>query len=61
MQEKKDAFNYFNKNYLDNKLDNFFQGKVVDVNKKNNLTKINIESQSLTVFTKNFKIEEEVL
>ena len=59
--KKIDAFNYFNKNYLDNKLDNFFQGKVAHVNKKNNLTKINIDSQPLTVFTKKFKIEEEVL
>ena len=59
--KKIDAFNYFNKNYLANKLDNFFQGKVTHVNKKNNLTKINIENQSLTVFTKKFKIEEEVL
>ena len=59
--KKIDAFKYFNKNYLDNKLDNFFQGKVAHVNQKDNLTKINIGSQLLTVFTKNFKIEEEVL
>ena len=59
--KKIDAFNYFNKNNIDNKADNFFQGKVVMVNKEDNLTKINIQNQSVIVFTKNFNIEEEVL
>ena len=59
--KKIDAFNYFNKNYLDNKSDNFFQGTVSSLNKKNNLTKINIQNQSLIVFTKNFHKDEEVL
>ncbi len=59
--KKIDAFNYFNKNYLDNKSDNFFQGIVSSLNKKNNLTKINIQNQSLIVFTKNFHKDEEVL
>ncbi len=59
--KKIEAFNYFNKNYLDNKSDNFFQGIVENVNQEDNLTNIKIQDQSLIVFTKNFKIEEEVL
>ena len=59
--KKVDAFNYFNKKISDSKSDNFFQGKVVMVNKEDNLTKINIQNQSVIVFTKNFNIEEEVL
>ena len=59
--KKVDAFNYFNKNNIDSKADNFFQGKVVIVNKEDNLTKINIQNQSVIVFTKNFNIGEEVL
>ena len=31
------------------------------VNKEDNLTKINIQNQSVMVFTKKFNIEEEVL
>ncbi|MDC3024297.1 TOBE domain-containing protein, partial [Alphaproteobacteria bacterium] len=58
---KIDAFNYFNKNYLDNKDDNFFQGKVAEVNKKYNLTKINMKKHSIMVFSKDFKKEEDVL
>ena len=59
--KKINAFNYFNKNYQNNKSDNFFQGIVENVNRKDNLTKIKIQDQSLIVFTKNFKIEEKVL
>ena len=58
---KIDAFNYFNKNYLDNKEDNFFQGKVAEVDKKYNLTKINMKKHSIMVFSKDFKKEEDVL
>ena len=58
---KLDAFNYFNKNYLNNKEDNFFQGKVEHVNIKYNLTKINIHNHSIKVFSKDFKKEEDVL
>ena len=60
-QQYAKAFNYFNKNNIDSKADNFFQGKVVMVNKEDNLTKINIQNQSVIVFTKNFNIGEEVL
>ena len=49
------------KSYLNNKSDNFFQGIVENVNKEDNLTKINIQNQSIKVFSKNFKLKKRFL
>ena len=58
--KKIDALSYFNKEYDENHTDNFLQGKVTKVERKNNITKIKVQKYNLFVVTKNFKIGENI-